>query len=348
MLCGDFNLIYRDEDKNNGNINRRMMGRFRRVINDLALKEVYLNGRRYTWSNEQTRPTLVHLVRVLCTADWEERHGECHLRCLASVVSDHSPLMLDCSPSPPVHRRFQFEEYWTRIAGFQDVVAAAWFSVDDPSPFRRIMRRMKATARRLTSWSARAVGNIRDQLAISRELLLRLDSAQELRQLTPHEDWLRRQIKLSYLGLASLERTLARQRARISSLKDGDANTSFFHRQCTYRKQKNRIHSLSVDGVVLTDQTDMAAAAFAHYDSLLGTDRPRDCALDLQHLIEPAALDDLEAPFTEDEIWQAIKRLPARKAPGPDGFTAEFLRSCWPVVKHDFVCAFQQLHSLRG
>ncbi|XBI55934.1 hypothetical protein VPH35_037635 [Triticum aestivum] len=56
MLCGDFNLIYRDEDKNNGNINRRMMGRFRRVINDLALKEVYLNGRRYTWSNEQTRP----------------------------------------------------------------------------------------------------------------------------------------------------------------------------------------------------------------------------------------------------------------------------------------------------
>ncbi|XP_073363266.1 uncharacterized protein [Aegilops tauschii subsp. strangulata] len=100
MLCGDFNLIYRDEDKNNGNINRRMMGRFRRVINDLALKEVYLN-------------------------DWEERHGECHLRCLASVVSDHSPLILDCSPLPPVHRRFHFEEYWTRIAGYQDVVAAA-------------------------------------------------------------------------------------------------------------------------------------------------------------------------------------------------------------------------------
>ena len=43
MICGDFNLIYRDEDKNNGNLNRRMMGRFRRVINDLALKDVYLN-----------------------------------------------------------------------------------------------------------------------------------------------------------------------------------------------------------------------------------------------------------------------------------------------------------------
>lgn len=135
---------------------------------------------------------------------------------------------------------------------------------------------------------------------------------------------------------------------RIATLKDGDANTSFFHRQCTYRKQKNRIHALVVDGAVLTDPDDMAAATFAHFDSLLGTDRPRDCALDLQHLIEPANLDDLDAPFTEDEIWQAVKRLPARKSPGPDGFTTEFLRSCWSVVKHDLVCVFQQLYALRG
>jgi exonuclease III len=48
MLCGDFNTIYLDDDKNNGNLDRRMMGRFRRLINDLALKEVYLNGRQYT------------------------------------------------------------------------------------------------------------------------------------------------------------------------------------------------------------------------------------------------------------------------------------------------------------
>lgn len=29
MICGDFNLIYRVQDKNNGNLNRRMMGRFK-------------------------------------------------------------------------------------------------------------------------------------------------------------------------------------------------------------------------------------------------------------------------------------------------------------------------------
>ncbi|KAL5656224.1 hypothetical protein ACJX0J_035543 [Zea mays] len=32
MIGGDFNLIYRVEDKNNGNLNRAMMGRFRRLM----------------------------------------------------------------------------------------------------------------------------------------------------------------------------------------------------------------------------------------------------------------------------------------------------------------------------
>uniref|UniRef100_A0A453SYS8 Endonuclease/exonuclease/phosphatase domain-containing protein n=1 Tax=Aegilops tauschii subsp. strangulata TaxID=200361 RepID=A0A453SYS8_AEGTS len=270
MLCGDFILIYRDEDKSNDNLNRRMMGRFRRTINDLALKEVYLNGRHFTWSNEQSPPTLVHLDCVLCTPDWEELHGECHLRCLASVVFDHSPLLLDCKPMPSGHRRFHFEEFWTRLDGFHNIVAGAWHSVHDDDPFRRLMRRMQITARKLTSWSTRTVGNVRLKLAISRELLLRLDSAQESRPLSPHEDWLRRQIKASYLSLASLERTIAQQRARIATLKDGDANTSFFHRQCTYRRQKNRIHSLTVDGAPISAPCDMAAAAYAHFDALPG------------------------------------------------------------------------------
>lgn len=135
MLCGDFNLILRDVDKNNGNLNRRMMGRFRRLVNDLALKEVYLNGRRFMWSNEQSPPTLVHLDRVLCTSDWEDAHGECHLRCLASIISDHSPLLLDCSPMLTAHRRFHFEDFWLRLDGFHDTVAAAWGSVHDPDPF---------------------------------------------------------------------------------------------------------------------------------------------------------------------------------------------------------------------
>jgi hypothetical protein len=53
MLAGDFNTIYCSEDKNNDNINRATMGRFRRFVNYLELKEIPLLGRRCTWSNER-------------------------------------------------------------------------------------------------------------------------------------------------------------------------------------------------------------------------------------------------------------------------------------------------------
>ena len=69
MVAGDFNLIYKDDDKNNYNYNRVMMGRFRRFINNLSLKEIPLRGRKYTWSNQQVSPTLVKLDRVLCSID---------------------------------------------------------------------------------------------------------------------------------------------------------------------------------------------------------------------------------------------------------------------------------------
>uniref|UniRef100_A0A452YDX1 Uncharacterized protein n=1 Tax=Aegilops tauschii subsp. strangulata TaxID=200361 RepID=A0A452YDX1_AEGTS len=132
-----------------------------------------------------------------------------------------------------LHRWFHFEEHWMRLDGFHDTVAAAWVSIHDPDPFRRIMPRLQAMARCLTSWSAKAVGNMKTKLAIARELMVRFD-------------------KVSYLGLASLERTIARQRARIATLKDGDANTAFFHRQCMFRRQKNRIFRLSANGALLT------------------------------------------------------------------------------------------------
>jgi hypothetical protein len=48
MIIGDFNLIYQASDKNNLNLNRRMMGKFRRVLDDCELLEVTLQNRKYT------------------------------------------------------------------------------------------------------------------------------------------------------------------------------------------------------------------------------------------------------------------------------------------------------------
>jgi hypothetical protein len=41
------------------------MGQFRRFLNKAALKEVHLNRRLYTWSNEREHPTLRELIGLL-------------------------------------------------------------------------------------------------------------------------------------------------------------------------------------------------------------------------------------------------------------------------------------------
>ncbi|KQK00265.2 hypothetical protein BRADI_3g48665v3, partial [Brachypodium distachyon] len=94
-ILGDFNLIVNPEDKSNSRIHPRMMGRFRRVLADLDLKELYLAGRRYTWSNERDSPTLERLDRVFTSVDWEGMFPAAFLSALSTDTSDHAPLLLE-------------------------------------------------------------------------------------------------------------------------------------------------------------------------------------------------------------------------------------------------------------
>jgi hypothetical protein len=70
------------------------MNSFKATIDDLGLKEIKLNGCRFTWSNEQHNPTMTRIDRLLCTPDWELPFPTCFLHLLPSLMSDHTPLLL--------------------------------------------------------------------------------------------------------------------------------------------------------------------------------------------------------------------------------------------------------------
>lgn len=87
---------------------------------------------------------------------------------------------------------------------------------------------LRKLVRALQSWSATKIGEIKSQLLMVRELVLRLDRAQERRQLSEEEIGPRKRTKMRCLGLASLERTMAPQRSRVCQLSEGDTNTAYF------------------------------------------------------------------------------------------------------------------------
>lgn len=43
--------------------------------------------------------------------------------------------------------------------------------------------------------------------------------------------------------------------------------------------------------------------------------------------------------------WDVVRLLPSDKSSGPDGFNNEFLKKCWPIIKHDFCNLCFSFHS---
>ena len=54
--------------------------------------------------------------------------------------------------------------------------------------------------------------------------------------------------------------------------------------------------------------------------------------------------ENLERPFTEDEIHVALMEMNGDKAPGPDDFTMAFWQSCWDFVKEKILEMFKDFY----
>jgi hypothetical protein len=73
------------------------------------------------------------------------------------------------------------------------------------------------------------------------------------------------------------------------------------------------------DGQVYTDHEKKAEIIDDFYSNLLGQNAARENTINLAALGIPSHdLSELDAPFSEEEVWNTIKLLPPDKAPDPD------------------------------
>lgn len=74
---------------------------------------------------------------------------------------------------------------------------------------------------------------------------------------------------------------MARQRARIQGLREGDACTKYFHLQACHRRRKNYLFALTHNGQTFSEEEAKADIVFSYYNELLGSAFVRQHRIDL-------------------------------------------------------------------
>lgn len=205
---------------------------------------------------------------------------------------------------PSAKPQFRFESFWPSMEGFIEVVTSAWsVGLHNADACRLLDFKLRNMAKALRAWNAKSIGSVRSQLIMARLIVGELDIAQEARTLSDDEIALRRELKHTILGLASLSRTIARQRSCIRFLHEGDTNTKLFHLQACHRKKKSYIPTFEHDGHLFSDLETKADVIYEYYNNILGTYFSRARNINLAQIgMAQLDLSDLASEFTEDEV----------------------------------------------
>ena len=172
------------------------------------------------------------------------------------------------------------------------------------------------------------------------------DDLENQRPLSPNELEERLVAIEDFKKWSLMEETSCRQKSREIRLKEGDRNTGFFHKMANSHSRRNSINKIQIGGEWLMGAEDLRSGVVNAYRDLLsnpGEWRASPKGLNLSRLEERESA-NLEMPFTESDVKNALDELNGDKAPGPDGFTVAFWQSNWDIVRVDVMELFQEFY----
>ncbi|GKD80871.1 hypothetical protein Tco_1347710, partial [Tanacetum coccineum] len=152
-------------------------------------------------------------------------------------------------------------------------------------------------------------------------------------------------IKISYLGgywvliqsksCASKEKLINHAGVLNWFHELGNANNSFV--------SDIRLVWIAIEGLPMCAWNNKALSKIVSpWGTLTPVDLVEDSSLPYRKVCVTTKVDDLECDVTFDEIKKAVWDCGTNKSPGPDGFSFDFIRTFWDILKHDFVNAIRE------
>ncbi|XP_020599657.1 uncharacterized protein LOC110039051 [Phalaenopsis equestris] len=135
------------------------------------------------------------------------------------------------------------------------------------------------------------------------------------------------------------------QKAAKTRFCEGDRNSKCFHACIKFRIKCNTIHKIKeTDGKWLHSDDLIAARAVNYYQTLFKQPsalRPT-IQQDLFYRDENFMRGlDLTSILGEEEIWSALASIDSSKVADPDGFSTDFYKKSWKIIKDDIIKVVQ-------
>ena len=352
LIGGDFNILRRKEEKSNDNFNSRWPLLFNAIIESLDLKEIHLSGRQYTWVSRRDTPTYEKLDRVLSNVEWEQKFPLVTVRALDRAGSDHTPLLLDSGEQAHLGNkcRFSFELSWFRQEGFVALISREWNSISmGESPMERWQNKIRHLRRFLRGWAKNLSGVYKKERDRLLEIIEVLEAKADLNSIDPLERAELNEANVKIAALRRDEEAKWAQRAKVKHVQEGGNNTKYFHMVANGKHRRKRIFQLEQDDGIVVGQENLKVYITEFYKNLFGAPGENFFSLDEAVVQDIPQLSEqenniLKAQFTEQEVYDAIFQMEKNKAPGPDGFPAEFYKKCWNIIKKDLMEMFDAFH----
>ncbi|MCH86627.1 LINE-1 reverse transcriptase like, partial [Trifolium medium] len=320
-VVGDFNAVCRSEERFGvnsvgGASTPTEIIEFRRFLEDLELVDLPLVGRRFTWFQASGR-AMSRIDRILISDEWAMRWGISSLWVLPRDLSDHCHLTL--------------KYINLRIEGWMGFV---------------LKEKLKALKKFLRDWHKLEYGGSGARIEELVVEIRDLDMRGEEEGLSTQEVVSRKEKFRDLWKLLKNKEALMFQRSRSKWLKEGDANTKFFHGSVKSRSKTNLISALRSGDVWLDSPTLIKAAVSSYFvNHVSSTPRVRP---KLDGVVFPSLSEEekvgLISPFSMEEIEDVVKNCDGNKCPRPDGFNYDFLKKFWDLLKGDFRIMFDQFH----
>jgi hypothetical protein len=229
---------------------------------------------------------------------------------------------------------------WSDYSGYDDFVREQWasFNITGWGGFV-LKQKLKLMKSRLKKWHYRHSQNLEGKIMEFKNRISVLDAKGEAETLLEEEFEELHNLSVQLHSTARIQTSIRWQNSRFNWLKEGDANTNFFHGVMSTRRRQNAIHMVSINGMNVEGVQNVRDAVFNHFSShfkVVPLARPSVEGLHFRQLSYGEA-STLTKPFSLDEVKQAIWDCDGFKSPGPDDISLDFIKRFWEIVKDDFM-----------